>query len=733
MKINSKFQKKVLNMIKRLIPAILFLLNFLLLQNAFGQSQTNIPNYIRQRFQSYCKSVPREEIFVHTDRDEYISGEDLWFNIYLIDRRSFKPSSNSKIAYFEILSPENRPVVQKKILLENGSGPGQVVLPDTLSSGVYTVRAYTNWMKNFFPFNCYMKDITVYNPLRTKAFKRSIKPVDIKETAPGIWSDTSGLDLKVNNLRQDSLEILITADEKFRSVNYNKIYLFIQTHGIINHLSIYETAHEITRIIVPKNTLTTGINQITIFDTKGPVADRFIYTPEKEKQVLTLHSVDSCKKRNKVTLEMEIGNGLSGKDDLTNLSVSVAAETDNPEILNLDDYLVLGTEFGIFHGNLINGRKFTELLPEVMDSVLLTLKSNWINWTTIFSDELQLFKNQPEKEEYTISGRLLTGNLQPVYADEILLMSTPGKEASFQYTRTDQDGNFDFRIPVDDDLKDLILQPDIESKNQKIYIESPFSDQYLPNEIVVDSSGKPLPPLVMRQSINYQVMKIYGLSSVGDCITPAIPILKSRRFYGTPDFELIMKNYIILDSMPEVFFELIPHVTLGKVNSVYEMTITDASHKKLEGTPCVMIDGVIISDLSLIATIDPDLIEKIDVVWEKYRVGNYIFNGIVNVISKTGDFSNGILPADAVRLHYRILDPVCSFLSPDYTTSEIRNSPVADYRNTLYWNPSVTPDKNGRATIEFWTADIKSDYIINLSGITSEGKTVSLSKIIKVR
>jgi hypothetical protein len=368
-----------------------------------------------------------------------------------------------------------------------------------------------------------------------------------------------------------------------------------------------------------------------------------------------------------------------------------------------------------------------------MDSLLLTVKSNWINWESLFSNDLQFFKYPPEKENHYLSGRLLTADLQPVYADEILLMSTPGKEACFQYTRTDQEGNFDIRIPIDDEPKDLILQPDIESKNQRIYIESPYSDQYLPYEIVVDSSGKTLPPLVLRQSINYQVRKIYGSSSVGDCLTPAIPPIKSRRFYGKPDFELIMKDYIKLDSMPEVFFELVPHVTLEKVNSVYEISISDAFNKRLEGTPCVMIDGVIIKDLSVVANLAPDLIENIDVVWEKYRVGNYLFNGIVNLISKTGDFSNGTLPVDAMRLHYRVLDPVCSFVSPDYLSPEIKNTPVADYRNTLYWNPAVKPDKNGRATIEFWTADIKSDYIINLQGITSEGKTVSLSKIIKVR
>ncbi|MCX6320656.1 MAG: hypothetical protein NTX93_02475 [Bacteroidia bacterium] len=720
-------------MIKKLIPVFLFLLNFLFLESAFGQIQMNIPDYISQKFQSYCKSVPREEIFVHTDREEYISGEDLWFNIYLIDRQSFKPSSNSKIVYFEILNPENSPVLQKKILLDNGFGPGQVVLPDTLSSGTYTIRAYTNWMKNFLSYNCFLKDIKVYNPLRTKVFRRSARSMNLKGTATDVLPANSGLNLKVNNLKQDSLEIFIHTDEKFRSENKNLIYLFIQTHGIINHLSAEKIAQEITRIAIPKKSLPPGINQITIFDSNGPVCDRFIYTPSKEKQALTLHSIESCKQRNKVTLEIEIGNESSDISDLTNLSISVASGTNSPEIMDLNDYLVLGTEFGLFHWSTIKGEKITELPPEIMDSLLLTVKSNWINWESILSNEVQLFKYPLKKETQYLSGRLLTSNLQPVQADEILLMSTPGREAVFQYTRTDKDGNFNFKVHIDEEPKDLILQPDIKSKNQKVYVESSFSDQYLQTEIFVDSTSELIPSFISRQNINYQVRKIYGSSSIGDRLTPVIPPLTAKRFYGTPDFELIMKDFIKLDSMQEVFFELVPHVALEYINSVYEMSIVDPFGNKLDGVPGIMIDGVIIKDLSIIANLDPELVEKIDVVWDKYRVGGYLFNGIVNIISKTGDFNSGTLPVDAVRLHYSVIDTVCSFVSPDYSSTEMKNSRLADFRNTLYWNSSIKLDKNGKARIEFWSADIKSDYIINIQGITSEGKTVSLRKIIKVK
>ena len=159
-------------MTRGLKPAIFFIIYILFLQVVNGQTELTMTDYLSQKFVQYCNAVPREEIYIQTDRDEYISGEYLWFNAYLIDRQSLKPSSSSKIVYFELLNPENRPVVQKRIGLVKGFGPGEINIPDTLTTGTYTIRAYTSWMKNFLPYNCFIKDIKIYNALSSKTFKK---------------------------------------------------------------------------------------------------------------------------------------------------------------------------------------------------------------------------------------------------------------------------------------------------------------------------------------------------------------------------------------------------------------------------------------------------------------------------------------------------------------------------------------------------------------------------------
>jgi hypothetical protein len=737
--INIKMSKKVFLMINRFKTAIMVLIHLLLLQGIYGQIPENMTEHLSKKFLAYCKSVPREEIYIHTDRSEYISGENLWFNIYLIDRQNFKPSLNSRIIYFELLNSENRPVVQKHVLIDKGSGPGQIVLPDTLSSGTYTIRAYTSWMKNFLPYNCFVEDITVYNILSPKRFNGKLISANIikkgndNNVIPEIKS--TGLTLMVNNLGPDILEIIINADEKFRSENNNLFYIFIQTHGNINHVSSEKMIGETTRISLPKKLLGSGVNQITIFNSKGePVGERFIYTQCKQDHYLTVNSVDSCGLRDKVTLEIEPGKEASAILNSSNLSISVAPVTNDSEIMDIDDFMVLGTEYEKAGQNTIIRRKIRELLPEVIDSILLNVRSNWIDWTAILSGKLPHFRYQMEKEDHFLLGKLVTSDQPSVRSGEFVSMCTPGKEAAFQYAKTDSEGNFRFTVHIDEELKDIIIMPDDIGKNRKIALESSFSDQYPQSEASEDSLTNSVPSYISKLSVNRQVQKIYGNPSTGSPLNSIFAPLKLTRFYGKPDIELVMADYISLPVMSEIFFELLPGVSLKKKKSMYEISITYRVEDDLFVTsPCLMIDGVIIKDPALIANLEPEIVEKIDVIKGKYLVGKYFFPGIINVITKTGDFNCVSLPDYMIRIPYKVIDPVNPFISPDYSLEEMKDSHIPDYRNTLYWNPSLKAEKNGKARVEFWSSDNKSNYIINIQGITEEGKPFSFKKILKVK
>ena len=382
-------------MTEYLKTVVSFLFLGIFLQDGSGQQPADVKEYLKERFIKYCKTVPREEIFVHTDREDYIAGEDLWFNIYLIDRQSNRPLADSKIAYFEILNPENLPVLQKRIRLDQGFGPGQVIIPDTLTSGSYTLRVYTNWMKNFLPGNCFMKDINIYNALRTKTFLRKNILKNSIDSDNEIMTDNSGLTLKVNNLRTDTLDILVSASREYFYNKGNIIYLFIQTHGIINHISSEKIRGENLKISVPKKELIPGINHITLFDSEGkPLIERFIYTPEKKFGIRGLESPETIKRREKVTFEIKPEEPFNG----LNLSISVAPVTGETDMADISDYMIFGSEFGMLPWRSVINKRIDDLPSLFLDSILGRVKSSWIDWKSILSDIIPDYRYRIENE-----------------------------------------------------------------------------------------------------------------------------------------------------------------------------------------------------------------------------------------------------------------------------------------------------------------------------------------------
>jgi len=128
---------------------------------------------LRHKFDTYRITSSSEKIYAHLDQNVYVTGETLWFKLYLVDAVTNKPAGLSKVAYLEILDPDNRPVLQTKVSVQNGFGNGSLFLPASIAAGYYTVRAYTNWMKNFDPDFYFHKSISIINTFRKLELDRA--------------------------------------------------------------------------------------------------------------------------------------------------------------------------------------------------------------------------------------------------------------------------------------------------------------------------------------------------------------------------------------------------------------------------------------------------------------------------------------------------------------------------------------------------------------------------------
>ncbi|MGD0756541.1 MAG: hypothetical protein ABR927_15930, partial [Bacteroidales bacterium] len=104
-----------------------------------------------------------EKIYLHVDRDSYYPGDDIWFKAYLVDAAYGLLSGYSSNLHVELISPTLKIIDSRIIKLYKGLGNGDFHLPEKLQSGLYRLRAYTNYMRNFGDRLFFNKDITIIN------------------------------------------------------------------------------------------------------------------------------------------------------------------------------------------------------------------------------------------------------------------------------------------------------------------------------------------------------------------------------------------------------------------------------------------------------------------------------------------------------------------------------------------------------------------------------------------
>ena len=179
-------------------------------------------------FLFFCFSLKAEEkfyerAFVHTDKDCYIAGEDIFLKFYLINN-NFQPSDLSKVGYVEICDTE-KPQMQLKIALKKGHGTGKVKIPTNIPSGIYILSAYTRYMRNEGENVLFKKQLAIINAGQqipdTKRFeliekyenlqKEEKNPVNISiRTDRNEYGNRKDVVLHIDNIPDNTADLVIS-------------------------------------------------------------------------------------------------------------------------------------------------------------------------------------------------------------------------------------------------------------------------------------------------------------------------------------------------------------------------------------------------------------------------------------------------------------------------------------------------------------------------------------------
>lgn len=148
-------------------------------------------------------ALPMEKVYVQTDKTFYLPGEDIWFSVYLVMEGDHTPSNISDVVYVELINPKGSVMTTRRLAVTDGNAAGDFQLGAQEPGGIYTLRAYTRWMKNFGEEVFFTKELTVQKVVTPRVLMK----LDFEKEAYGS-GDRVTADLSLRNLRDEPLSNL---------------------------------------------------------------------------------------------------------------------------------------------------------------------------------------------------------------------------------------------------------------------------------------------------------------------------------------------------------------------------------------------------------------------------------------------------------------------------------------------------------------------------------------------
>lgn len=345
--------------------------------------------------------------------------------------------------------------------------------------------------------------------------------------------------------------------------------------------------------------------------------------------------------------------------------------------------------------------------------------------TDKFKDE-NIFSNNRLTNYVKISeprGSVVSGKIEGTDVSGLSLgLSIPGNPFEFKIATTDEQGNFYFTMADQLSSNEIFIQPLTPIKGT-ITIDSLYLKKDVLPEFVSYFLNESMRKEITDRSIANQVENVYYNIRKDSIITYNY---NNENFYSPLQKTYLLDDYNRFLKVQETIVEIIPELYYKKRKDSYTLHSRDYVNEYSEtmyGETLLFMDGVLIKDVSQFFNFDSRKIDKIEVVNSGYFYGNQLYNGIVSVYTKTGDFtpeSNDSFPI--YKGSILTTSPEKKYYQQTYNNSQFDRVP--DYRYQLLWQPNFEFHNNG--SYSFYSSDIAGTYTITVEGFKANGIPISL-------
>ena len=227
---------------------------------------------------------------------------------------------------------------------------------------------------------------------------------------------------------------------------------------------------------------------------------------------------------------------------------------------------------------------------------------------------------------------------------------------------------------------------------------------------------------VKKRSIQNQLMNAYRRQSQKASFNSLnyLPIELAKAYH--------LDAFKRFDTMRDTFIELIFEVAVSKNEADFQLRMRSRPVEgvdKRELVTLCLLDGVVV-DSKQILSISPYQVRTIEVFNELYFFGANVYDGIVSVHTRNGDF--GGTKIDDQRLDIiPISRPNQDLIQVLYDSAQ--KAPF--YHDLLYWNP-VLHHQGGSIDVEFSSSETTGTFEIRLVGLDEKGNFLNQSNYFSV-
>lgn len=145
-------------------PIILLFLIFFIGLNVSAQ---NIESWINSQ-----KPLLFEKLYVHVDRELYAPGDKIWLKVYQVNGITHKLNSNFRNIFIQLVDESGKVISENVLFTIKGQAQGEIETKG-LESGIYTIRAYSKYLKNFGEEACFHKRIWITKSMNSVDLNKS--------------------------------------------------------------------------------------------------------------------------------------------------------------------------------------------------------------------------------------------------------------------------------------------------------------------------------------------------------------------------------------------------------------------------------------------------------------------------------------------------------------------------------------------------------------------------------